>query len=374
MYVNFSEGRKQILEIPDMRRPLMMISYTKEGARLCRRLKKEDLFSRCSIFVPEKYVEDGVSALPADVRAWISEEWGKSDFLFVCAAGIAVRMTAHCVNDKYNDAAVLVMDEKGQFIIPLLSGHVGGGVSLARAIGDSIGAIPVITTATDVQEKFAVDVFAVRNHLVITDRDKAKEISAAVLSGHKIGIWIEPESEQEIRFTDVENRDTVLCRTLEEFRQYEYGVVVSHNRKEIGVLEEGKICCLHLAAGKLVIGIGCRKDISCEEIRSGVRECLNECGFSERQIEAVVSIDLKANEPGLCAYCEELHVPFITYSSGQLKETGEVSSSSSFVKQVTGIDNVCERAVRKYLMDHGSGALIQEKKCLHKMTVAIGCV
>lgn len=370
----FGWAKNEFRRCLDMKRPLITISYTEEGVKLCRRLQEQEGFAHCLAFAPEKYVQDGVSSLPCDVRAWISKEWGKSDFLFVCAAGIAVRMIAHCVHDKYRDSAVLVMDERGQFVVPLLSGHVGGAVSIAGKISAGIGATPVITTATDVREKFAVDVFAVRNGLVITDRNQAKEISAAVLSGQKIGVWIEPGSDQKISFTDMESIDVKLCESMDEFRRYEYGIVISESRKGKELPEQGKVCCLHLLFRNLVVGIGCRKGTSCEVIKTGVRECLKESGLSEAQIRAVVSIDLKAQEPGLHAYCEEIRAQFITYSADRLMETGDVSSSSSFVEQVTGVDNVCERAVRRYVMEQGSGHLIQEKKCLHQMTVAIGCV
>ncbi|MEI3219362.1 MAG: hypothetical protein V8S08_06720 [Lachnoclostridium sp.] len=87
------------------------------------------------------------------------------------------------VKDKFTDSPVIVMDEKGQYVIPLLSGHVGGAVETARKIASCTGGVAVITTATDVQGRFAVDVFAKKNNLIITDRVLAKKISAAVLGG-----------------------------------------------------------------------------------------------------------------------------------------------------------------------------------------------
>ena len=85
-------------------------------------------------------------------------------------------MIAPHVKDKFTDSPVLVMDEKGSYVIPLLSGHVGGAVELAKEIAEKINAQAVLTTATDVEQKFAVDVFAKSNGLVLTDRKKAKEI------------------------------------------------------------------------------------------------------------------------------------------------------------------------------------------------------
>lgn len=92
----------------------------------------------------------------------------------------------------------------------------------------------------------------------------------------------------------------------------------------------------------------------------------------QRQLEAIVSIDLKAEERGLNELAEKWKVPFITYTSEQLKSTGEASSSSEFVQQVTGVDNVCERAVKYYLKDEKDGKIIQEKLRLDRMTVSLG--
>ena len=113
----------------------------------------------------------------------------KEAILFVGAAGIAVRLIAPWVQDKLKDPAVLVIDEQGRYAIPILSGHVGGCNELAEAAAQILGAEPVITTATDLRQAFAVDVFAAENELVISDRELAKQISAAELRGEKIGFF-----------------------------------------------------------------------------------------------------------------------------------------------------------------------------------------
>ena len=114
----------------------------------------------------------------------------KNAILFIGACGIAVRTIAPFVTDKLHDSPVLVMDERGKYIIPILSGHIGGANELALLISVKTGAEPVITTATDINNRFAIDVFAGKNNLTILNKDGIKKVSAKVLAGHKITISI----------------------------------------------------------------------------------------------------------------------------------------------------------------------------------------
>ena len=107
--------------------------------------------------------------------------------VFIGACGIAVRSIAPFVKSKKIDPAVVVVDEQGQFAISLLSGHIGGANELTEEIAEILRAQSVITTATDLNDKFAVDVFAKKNGCFISDMELAKEISAALLAGKEVG-------------------------------------------------------------------------------------------------------------------------------------------------------------------------------------------
>ncbi|MBO4728883.1 MAG: hypothetical protein J5631_10725, partial [Spirochaetaceae bacterium] len=194
------------------------------------------------------------------------KDWAKSAFdrhlplLFIGAAGIAVRTIADFVNSKLEDSPVLVMDEKGQFVIPLLSGHVGGANGLAALISSRINAQNVVTTATDVEQKFAVDVFAKNNGLKIVNKDGIKQISAKVLKNEKLTVWVNPE----ICIKD-KNVPESLSLIMEKTKPAYADILIDLPRS---VQLKEKDCTLLLVPRLYCAGIGCKKGKSFEDLRA----------------------------------------------------------------------------------------------------------
>lgn len=154
---------------------IAIASFTRNGCvwnqKLCAALKKHS----CEGYALEKYgKEAGIPAIAPSLPAWTERMFQEMDaILFIGACGIAVRSIAPYVKSKKTDPAVLCMDEQGKFVISLLSGHIGGANELTEEVAAVTGAVPVITTATDVNHKFAVDVFAVKNYCEICEMELA---------------------------------------------------------------------------------------------------------------------------------------------------------------------------------------------------------
>lgn len=355
---------------------VIIFSFTRIGTALSRNLCKilRGMGRECSGYTAEKYAGEEILPFPDDKKKLIGENWGHAAFIFIGAAGIAVRYIAPWVRDKFTDSPVLVLDEKGQYVIPLLSGHIGGAVCLAEEIGKRIGAVPVHTTATDVQGKFAVDVFAGENDLLITDREAAKEISAAVLEGEKIACYIGYPRYQ-IRGTVPENIS--ICSTISQTESYRYCIIISDHTGQAG---EGTGAsrfwredaqgrgALLLKPKNIAAGIGCRKGISEKLLEEGLCQVLELHGLEIGQIERIASIDLKREERALVDLSEKYGIPFLTYTADELAGIQNVTSGSEFVKNTTGVDNVCERAA---LMCCENGMLIQGKCIRNGMTAAL---
>ena len=341
---------------------IVILSFTDAGCQMACKVRENFIQSgyRVKVYTLTRFCRlYGFHTFPEDKKSWIGSLWGEKALFFIGAAGIAVRMIAPHVKDKFTDSPVLVMDEKGSYVIPLLSGHVGGAVEIAKEIAEKINAQAVLTTATDVEQKFAVDVFAKSNGLVLTDRKKAKEISAVVLDGNKIGLYsvfpVEGNFPEELK----------LCETEEFLRNYPYGIRIAGRSGERR--EEETI--LDLPPKNLVLGIGCRKGISEEEIQSAVNEAKKILGFTEKEVIEIDSIDLKKEEEGLLSYAAKWKLPFYTFSAEELGKVKCVSSHSEFVRKVTGVDNVCERAA--ILAAGEDGRLLMPKQCMNRVTIAV---
>lgn len=309
---------------------------------------------KCRNFVLKLYSEDDlVEVWNFGLEKWAKESFEKADaIVFVGAMGIAVRAIAPFVKHKTEDPAVIVVDELGKYSISLLSGHLGGANRLAAIIADLIDAEPIITTATDINNKFAVDTFAKDNDLFITDMTKAKNISAAVLAGEKI---------------------CLLCDYEISTPLPPYIVMASEPQQEgqnIYIGEESEVYtnCLNLVPKKYVLGLGCKRGKTAEEIEIAVCEAFRQAQIDIKSIGLLASVDLKQDEEGIKEFCRKHKIKTEFYTADELKNVDGEFTPSDFVCKTVGVDNVCERAAVKASKN---GKLILPKQARNGVTVAI---
>lgn len=312
------------------------------------------------LYKKSKYLEDSVTESTGN---WTAEHFQKDDgLIFVGACGIAVRSIAPQVASKKSDPAVLVVDECGQFVISLLSGHLGGANELSLKAAQILGAQPVVTTATDLHKQFAVDVFARKNGCEILFMKAAKEVSAALLAGESVGFYSE--------FPLVGAFPNGLTECDAEGIPFEGG-----SAPEIGVAVTIHPSCLPFASTTQVVppavtlGMGCRKNKEADIIRREAENCLMELDIYRQAVGNLASISLKKDEPGLNALAEEWKIPFVTYTEEELKEVKGEFTPSAFVRTITGVENVCERSA---VLASGNGSLIRKKTGREGVTTALG--
>jgi cobalt-precorrin 5A hydrolase len=339
---------------------LLMIACSKrayEGMNRLRRqwLEQDDTVELHCVVKCKSLPEQSMSQSVGDC---VAEWFGQVDgIVFFSAAGIAVRSIAPCLSHKSVDPAVVVVDEAGQFCISLLSGHAGGANELTRKIAQLTGATPVITTATDREGCFAVDEFARQQGLYLTDWTLAKEISAAVLEGKPLGLFLE----EGISFPGTV--PDCFCEG-----QPELGVAIAWHSLEVLPRERLFPKTLQLVPRVITVGIGCRKNTPMEKLAAAVSVCLQEAGIHSQAVARLATIDLKMEEPGLLAYAEKNKIPLQSFSAEELNAIKGDFTKSPFVEQVTGVSNVCERSA---VAASPQGKLIRGKWVYDGVTVAL---
>ena len=280
------------------------------------------------------------------LSTWTEEHFSTNDALiFIGAIGIALRAIAPYIKTKTKDPAVVVVDELGQFSIPILSGHIGGANELALQISKDLGSIPVITTATDINKVFAVDTWAKSQGLQILNPECIKLVSSKLLKGESVHV----KSDYPIQGNFPKN---VYLNDLEDSR-VGYDVIITHKDLE----NECKNDALLLVPQIITVGIGCRKDIIFEAIEKSILNIFENENYHILSINALASIDKKANEKGILEFAKKYDLPFNTYSAEELNSLEGDFTKSEFVKSVVEVDNVCERSA----VMESNGKLIRRK-------------
>lgn len=289
----------------------------------------------------------GLKKNTAGLSEWSKRAFANGDaIVFIGAAGIAVRAIAPFVRRKETDPAIIVIDDKGNHAIPILSGHIGGANELSEKIANLIGAEPVITTSTDINGVWAADTWA-RNHgCVIENIGCVKNISSALLRGENIGF----ASDYSIKGA---MPDGIILG-----EKFENGVLVSHNINKNPFRKT-----LHIMPKNLYIGVGSCKNAP----ETALKRLLDSTGFSEEAVQAVCTINIKRNEPSVSYLCRKLGCSLKLYSADELNTAKGNFISSQFVKNVTGTDNVCERAA---VLASGGHLLIHKTRGC-KVTLAV---
>ena len=304
---------------------VVLAAFTRAGAALAARLA-EALGGRA--FVPARCLVPGAEPLEGTVGEWAAFWFSRAEALvFVCACGIAVRAVAPHVRSKDRDPAVLALDERGRYVVPLLSGHIGGANALARRVADLTGGAAAVTTATDVNGLVAVDEWAAENGCAIENLSGVKHVSAAVLEGRAVGVAV-----------------------TDSLQPAPWPVT------------------LWLRPRRLVLGAGCRRGIDPAEMAAAAADFLEGAGVSPLSLCAVASIELKKEEPALIVLAEGYGVPFAVFGADALRAVPGRFSASERVREVTGVDNVCERAA---VLAAENGVLLRSKTLYPGMTFAL---
>ncbi len=293
----------------------------------------------CYALTSSEDIPDDFIRVSEDVYKWTSDNFSEGNALiFVGAMGIAVRALSGLPKDKLSDCPVLVIDDAGRFVIPVLSGHAGSANKLAEIIASLIDAIPVITTSSDVNGVFSVDTFAVENRLTIAEKAGIKKVTSRALENKKVTLSIK----------DYPPREPV----------------------DVIVADETDAEHLLLLKPKMyTVGLGMKKDKDPDEVEKFFLETLKQNGLDGSDIYALCTIDIKEEEPAVLNLRDKYRIPVLSFDAELLKKVPGEYTASEFVRETTGVDNVCERSA---VLGAGTGSkLVLKKIAKDGMTVAI---
>ncbi len=327
---------------------ISIISFTDRGRALSGRIAENLPVDCVTQYARAEGFEPYVS-----VRAFAQRAMAEDDaVIFVGAAGIAVRAIAPFVRGKDVDPAVLVLDENGRFVIPLLSGHIGGANRLAQLLAARLDAQAVITTATDGRGVFAADSWAVSHGCAVRNVDAIRFLSGALLRGETVGLRsafpISGALPDGVR-TDV---------------QPESGMDISIYEQEQDLF----LHTLYIIPRIVHVGVGCRRGMEPGRLRAWAEEMLRAQRIDVRAVSSVASIDLKADEPAVRALAQAWGVPARFYTAQELEQAPGAFPPSAFVRRTTGTDNVCQRAAA---CASQNGRCLLEKTAHDGMTISL---
>ncbi len=334
-----------------------VFSFSARGARLSQDVGSylAGIGYDTQLFTVPKYAaEAGLEPMLPDHNAACASLFDKCQVLvFVGAVGIAVRTIAPFIKSKLTDPAVLSVDERANFVIPLLAGHIGGANELARCLAACLGAAACVTTATDVNGLFAVDEWAARNHMVLCSLAAAKDFAAALVAGTQVGLYADPEFAV----------SGTLPKNVVQGLQAPVGMAVTLNKQ----LQPFAVT-VRLLPQIVHLGIGCRRNTPLANIEELVLPELEALQLDRRCVVAIASVDLKKDEQGLLAFAEKYHFAANFYTADELNSVAGDFTPSAFVKSVVGVSNVCERSA---VLDSGGGRLLLRKTSKNGVTLAV---
>ena len=326
----------------------VIFAFTERGKATARRVA--EALGGGEMRAPARLAGDGFAAYEGSLQDAAGSAFDRDAMVFVGAAGIAVRAIAPHVDSKLSDPAVLCVDEAGAFVIPLLSGHIGGANRLARQLATALGAVPVITTATDINRRFSVDAWAAEHDMIITSMALAKRVSAEILT-------------RDIPFYSDAERPDRLPEGLVWSDEGELGICVS--TRDLKPFRD----TLLLVPRVLRVGIGCRRGTPAEAIEATIMSVLEKHQLRIEAVRDAATIDVKRDEAGLIACCERHGWPLTFYTAEQLRAVPGSFQPSRFVENAVGVDNVCERAAAA-----DGSVLLVSKSALDGVTVAVAAM
>ncbi|MEW7314411.1 cobalt-precorrin 5A hydrolase [Buttiauxella gaviniae] len=340
-----------------------LFCLTPGGVALAQRLRSEFALD---CFTSEKLLQPGFIPFGGSFAQTVEQAFSQySALVFIAATGIVVRVIAPLVCDKMHDPAVVVMDERAEHVISLLSGHLGGANELTRHLAEILDSDPVITTATDVNQLAALDTLAAKLDATLLDfRQTVKTVNQMLVSQKRVGLWWDRDFAAHAKQYDTRGfipvddlgalpaLDALVCVTLRD------------------VLPAQTIPLFKLVPKRVIAGMGCRRDTPSQTVATLFSQQLAANHFDPLALRVIGSVTLKKDERALLDLAQHHQVPFEVFSVEQLAQHEHRFPASEFVRQTVGVGSVSQPAA--WLLSHGNlvGTTLREQG----VTITLGVI
>lgn len=329
---------------------IAIISISKQGNQLASQLSEKLNGGVC--YTLPKWEQHGFSLIEGRLQTFCEHLFVKYDALvFIMASGIVVRSIAPWIKNKTADPAVLVIDDKGEHVISLLSGHLGGANALTLKIAGLIAAHPVITTSSDVNKLPSVDMMAQQRGLHISSMKDATTISAMIVNGEGV---------------ELVDKDTI-------FKSFNMPVVDGDIQGQIVVSNKLNISTslpfVKLIPKNIILGIGCKKNTGSQQLWDFINENMLTLNLDIRSVKSIASIDVKKEELAIIDAAKQLQCCTQFFTAEELQQVDHLFEGSEFVRSTVGVASVSTTSA--YVAGNQKGSFWLKKAKHNGMTLSV---
>ena len=280
-----------------------------------------------------------------------------SSLVFIGAMGICVRSIAPFAEDKHTDPAVVCIDSTGKYVIPVLSGHIGGANDLSKELANLLGAEAIITTQSDNANLWALDTLGKKYDWTLIVKDSNAAISTFV-NGKPTALLLDIRDKGTDYLERTVPSHVSIFYSFEAIPQQDYELLMIVSPQQY----DTSIPTITYIPKVLHLGMGCRKDMQGDPtvVYEHIKDVLRDKRLYPEALADVNTIDLKKCEPvlTLLAY-GVMECPFHTYTSEELKDI-PVPNPSEKVLEVTESPSVSEASA--IYAAHGGPLLVEKQK------------
>lgn len=351
-----------------MDKEIAVLAITRHGLEIARLISRN---LKVQIYSPAKFSDSD-----NDVR-WFTEQTSKvvqnlfaTSRALICifSLGAVIRLISPHLGDKKSDPAVIVIDDKANFVISALSGHLGGANSMAEQIASLFpNAKPVITTAADVNETIAVDLVGREYGWEIENGQNITRVSAMMVNEEKIGVF--QDGGQNDWYKGKLPLNVHKLNFLEEIKAAEFkGCLIISEKiiKDREILEKSVI----YRPKSLVVGIGLHWDTTKDTISEGIQDILLKNDLSLKSIRNISTLRREKEISGLQEFSSKYAIPVQTFDKQDLASI-PIPNPSDVVNKFEGTYSVAEASA---ILSSKGHLIIPKIKLPPNLTVAVARV